>query len=95
MVTDYSLSGKNVHSLIAFLFLSFCVMYHCFSLFCHRSHVFNILFPDGYTTDDVIYLWKYGNDKSVEVHDGVRMSQFDLKTVSTNNHTEKNTFGKS
>ena len=52
-----------------------------------------LFFIDGYTTDDVIYLWKYGNEKSVEVHDGVMMSQFDLKTVTTDNHTRRTAIG--
>ena len=54
----------------------------------------NLSFIDGYTTADVLYLWKYGNDKSVEVQDGLMMSQFDLKTVTTNNQTRRTAIGK-
>ena len=51
-------------------------------------------FPDGYTTDDIKYLWKYGNHVSVEVVDDVKLAQYDLISVKTDNNTERTLHGK-
>lgn len=50
-------------------------------------------FPDGYTTSDIQYLWKYGNQLSVEVVDDVRLAQYDIIGIKTGNHTEKTLHG--
>ncbi|XP_060573534.1 gamma-aminobutyric acid receptor subunit alpha-6-like isoform X1 [Ruditapes philippinarum] len=47
----------------------------------------------GYTTDDIVYLWKYGNNISVEVNKDVRLAQFDLISVRSSNHTDNTVFG--
>lgn len=48
---------------------------------------------DGYTTDDVIYLWKYGNNHSVEVNEDMTLAQFDLIQVMSTNNTRRNKMG--
>lgn len=53
----------------------------------------SFFFSDGYTTDDIIYLWKYGNNYSVEVNKDVRLAQFDLIAVKSSNHSDKTAFG--
>ena len=59
---------------------------------CNLSFLFYLL-TDGYTTDDIVYLWKYGNNISVEVNKDVRLAQFDLISVSSSNHSDKTVFG--
>lgn len=54
----------------------------------HASHV-----PDGYTIEDIQYLWKNGENVSVEVVDDVRLAQYDLIEVKTSNHTERTIHG--
>ncbi|KAJ8298079.1 LOW QUALITY PROTEIN: hypothetical protein KUTeg_024610 [Tegillarca granosa] len=51
------------------------------------------LMIDGYTTQDVVYLWKYGNTNSVDVYNDVTMSQFNMATIKARNFTEINHFG--
>ncbi|KAH3833639.1 gamma-aminobutyric acid receptor subunit alpha-6-like isoform X2 [Dreissena polymorpha] len=47
----------------------------------------------GYTTDDVLYMWKYGNNVSVELMKDVHLAQFDIIDVTTSNNTETTPFG--
>lgn len=57
---------------------------------CFRICMFCL---DGYTTDDVIYLWKYGNNHSVEVNEDMTLAQFDLIKVMSTNNTRRNKMG--
>ncbi|KAL4230473.1 hypothetical protein ACF0H5_010855 [Mactra antiquata] len=47
----------------------------------------------GYTTNDIIYLWNYGNEESVEVNKDVKLAQFDLMAVEATNYTEYSPLG--
>ncbi|KAL3878499.1 hypothetical protein ACJMK2_030843, partial [Sinanodonta woodiana] len=47
----------------------------------------------GYTTKDVLYVWKYGNDKSVDRYDDLSMAQFDLVGIHCRNVTRNTTMG--
>ncbi|XP_052075913.1 gamma-aminobutyric acid receptor alpha-like [Mytilus californianus] len=42
----------------------------------------------GYTVNDILYIWKHGQDKSVEMYDGVTMSQFNIRGIQTKNLTK-------
>lgn len=66
----------------------YSIYYRYLDPFSHDSHV-----ADGYTIDDIQYLWKNGENVSVEVVDDVRLAQYDLIEVKTSNHTERTTHG--
>ncbi|XP_076071906.1 gamma-aminobutyric acid receptor subunit alpha-6-like [Mytilus galloprovincialis] len=42
----------------------------------------------GYTVNDILYIWKNGQDKSVEMYEGVTMSQFNIRGIQTKNLTK-------
>ena len=42
----------------------------------------------GYSTQDVYYEWRFGNDKAVEIEVGMALSQFDLIAHPAANTTE-------
>lgn len=37
-----------------------------------------VVFADGYNTDDVVYIWTHGPDKSINIANDMTLSQFDL-----------------
>ena len=41
----------------------------------------------AYSTDDVVYEWRFGADTSVEIADDMRLSQFDLLHTRSYNGT--------
>ena len=42
----------------------------------------------AYSVEDVIYEWRFGSGKSVEITDGMTLSQFDLLQTPSYNRTE-------
>ena len=53
-----------------------------------------MIFVDGYTVNDILYIWKNGQDKSVEMYEGVTMSQFNIRGIQTKNLTKIDHNGK-
>ena len=63
--------------------------WHCFVIVVLLSLTFSVTFPDGYTIDDIQYIWKNGNDNiSVEIYEGVTISQFNIRGIQTKNLTK-------
>ena len=64
-----------------------CLLFLNNVLICHfECNLF--LFADGYTVNDIQYIWKHGQDKSVEVYEGLTISQFNIRGIQTKNLTK-------
>lgn len=48
----------------------------------------------AYTKKDVVYRWKYGDAKAVELADDLKLSQFYLLAATGSNSTLNSSFGK-
>ena len=57
-----------------------------------KKHLF-MLFPDGYTTDEVVYVWA-GGDEPVRKYGDITMAQFTLNSIHHNTSTHSDHHGK-
>ena len=60
---------------------------HFFSFPCNHIDFLFQLFSVGYTTRELLYRWKDGNDRSIKWSRGLTLSQFDLTGSPAGNNT--------